>query len=44
MFLYQGKNWWTGTNKEVLKSNNDELNNFVFASPFMKTVFKSPGG
>jgi phospholipid/cholesterol/gamma-HCH transport system ATP-binding protein len=43
MFVYQGKNWWTGTNKEVLKSQNDELNKFVFASPFMKTVFKNPG-
>jgi phospholipid/cholesterol/gamma-HCH transport system ATP-binding protein len=43
MFLYQGKNWWTGTKKEVLQSHNEELNNFVFASPFMKTVFKNPG-
>jgi phospholipid/cholesterol/gamma-HCH transport system ATP-binding protein len=40
MFVYKGKNWWTGTNKEVLNSNNNELNDFVFASDFMKQVFK----
>ncbi|MGZ3882711.1 MAG: ABC transporter ATP-binding protein [Bacteroidia bacterium] len=40
MFVYKGENWWTGTNKQVLKSDNAELNNFVFASDFMKQVFK----
>lgn len=40
MYLYKGKNWWTGNKKDILHSNNDELNNFVFASDFMKQVFK----
>jgi phospholipid/cholesterol/gamma-HCH transport system ATP-binding protein len=41
MFVYQGKNWWTGTKEEILQSENSELNNFVFASEFMKHVFKN---
>lgn len=40
MFVYKGANWWTGNNKQILKSDNPELNNFVFASDFMKQVFK----
>jgi phospholipid/cholesterol/gamma-HCH transport system ATP-binding protein len=42
LFVYKGKNWWTGTNKEVLTTSNNELNDFVFASDFMKQVFKGP--
>ncbi len=40
MYLYKGKNWWAGNKKDILHSNNEELNNFVFASDFMKQVFK----
>jgi phospholipid/cholesterol/gamma-HCH transport system ATP-binding protein len=40
MFVYKGQNWWAGTKKEILNSDNEELNNFVFASDFMKQVFK----
>lgn len=39
MFVNKGENWWTGDKTEVLKSNNKELTDFVFASEFMKTVF-----
>jgi phospholipid/cholesterol/gamma-HCH transport system ATP-binding protein len=38
LYIYQGKSWWTGNNKEILKTNNPELIDFVFASGFMKEV------
>jgi phospholipid/cholesterol/gamma-HCH transport system ATP-binding protein len=44
MFVYKGENWWTGDKTKVLETNNKELFDFVFASQFMKTVFKTQGG
>lgn len=41
MFIYKGRNWWTGTKNEILNVDNKELYNFVFASEFMQQVFKS---
>ncbi len=41
MFVHNGKNWWTGTRKEVLTTKNQELHDFVFASSFMKNIFKT---
>jgi len=41
MFIYKGENWWTGTKEEILKATNKELYDFVFASEFMKHVFKA---
>ena len=38
IFLYQGQKWWEGSNKEITRSDVKELNNFVFASPFMKAA------
>ncbi|WPU99970.1 ATP-binding cassette domain-containing protein [Mucilaginibacter sp. cycad4] len=38
IFLYQGKKWWEGSNKEIAKTDNKELNDFVFASPFMRAA------
>src|ERR1700761_4715754 len=38
IFLHNGKKWWEGTNKEIAHTDNKELNNFVFASPFMKAA------
>jgi phospholipid/cholesterol/gamma-HCH transport system ATP-binding protein len=40
MFIYKGKNWWTGTRNEILNSDNKELYDFVFASEFIKKVYK----
>ena len=37
-FIYQGKNWWSGTKEEILKTDSEEVNNFVYASKFMKIV------
>jgi len=38
IFLHGGEKWWEGTNKEIAHTDNKELNNFVFASPFMKAA------
>src|ERR1700733_7740285 len=38
IFLYDGKKWWEGTNKQIAHTDNKELNSFVFASPFMKAA------
>ncbi len=38
IFLHNGQKWWEGTNKDIAHSDNKELNNFVFASPFMKAA------
>lgn len=40
MFIHKGKNYWTGTKDEILKADNKELYDFVFASEFMQQVFK----
>ncbi len=39
-FIYEGKKWWTGNNKEILISNNKELNDFVFATELMRSIKK----
>jgi len=41
VFLHQGKKWWEGTNKEIISSDNKELNDFVFASKFMQAAKKN---
>lgn len=38
MFIYKGENWWDGTRKEIIKTNNPEINDFVYASEFMKSL------
>lgn len=35
-FIYQGKLWWEGSKEDILSSNIEELNNFVFASELTK--------
>jgi len=36
VYLYQGRKEWEGTNKEIIFSNNDLLNKFIFASEFLQ--------
>ncbi|MEM7510304.1 MAG: ABC transporter ATP-binding protein [Bacteroidota bacterium] len=36
MFLYKGRKEWEGTNKEILHSDSDALNEFVFVSDLIK--------
>jgi phospholipid/cholesterol/gamma-HCH transport system ATP-binding protein len=38
MFLYQGQKFWEGTKEDILHSEVQELNDFVFASPLMKAA------
>jgi len=38
MFVYKGKKWWSGDKQDILRSKNSELNDFVYASKFMKTL------
>jgi phospholipid/cholesterol/gamma-HCH transport system ATP-binding protein len=38
LFLYKGMNWWTGTKEEIIKTDNQEINDFVYASQFMKNL------
>ncbi|HYK75757.1 MAG TPA: ATP-binding cassette domain-containing protein [Daejeonella sp.] len=38
IFLHQGKKWWEGSNKEIAHTDNQELNDFVFASKFMEAA------
>jgi len=35
-FIYNGRNWWNGNKHEILKTDNKELNNFVYASKIMQ--------
>ena len=36
LYMYQGKKEWEGTNKEIIFSKNQLLNNFIFASEFLQ--------
>lgn len=36
IYLYNGLKWWEGSNKEIAHTDNQELNDFVFASKFME--------
>ena len=40
IFLHNGEKWWEGTNKEISDTDNQELNEFVFASKFMRALKK----
>ncbi len=41
LYIYKGKPWWSGNGKDILKTTNPELLDFVFASGFMKEVFNA---
>ena len=38
LFLHNGQKWWEGSNHEIAHTNNKELNDFVFASKFMRAA------
>lgn len=42
-FVNDGTIWWSGDREEILRSNNQELNEFVYASDFMKVIRKNLG-
>ena len=37
-FIYNGEMWWQGDKRAILHSDNQELNDFVFPSEFMKEI------
>ena len=36
LYMYQGQKEWSGNNKEIIFSDNQRLNDFIFASEFLK--------
>ena len=38
LFLDNGKKWWEGSKDQIAHTNNKELNEFVFASKFMRAA------
>lgn len=36
LYMYHGKKEWEGSNKEIIFSKNQKLNEFIFASEFLK--------
>lgn len=38
IFLHKGRKWWEGTKEEIRKTDNKELNEFVFATSFAKNM------
>ena len=43
LFIYKGQNWWQGNRESILLSDNKEVNQFVYASEFMKEIQKNMG-
>lgn len=41
VFLHLGEKNWEGSNKEILNSNNEILEDFIFASKFLKELKKT---
>lgn len=37
-FIYKGENWWQGTNKTIITTDNQAIIDFVYASEFMKEI------
>lgn len=37
-YIYKGELWWTGSNKEVLSVENEELNEFIFATELTRRL------
>lgn len=40
IFIYKGRKWWEGNKEDILDSDNEELNSFVFASEMAQMVRK----
>ena len=38
VFIHEGKNWWHGDRKDIITTDNPEINSFVYASQFMKDI------
>jgi phospholipid/cholesterol/gamma-HCH transport system ATP-binding protein len=40
IYLHKGKKWWEGTTEEILRIENKELNDFIFASKLAQSIKK----
>jgi phospholipid/cholesterol/gamma-HCH transport system ATP-binding protein len=40
VYMYQGRKKWEGSNKEIIFSDDEQLNEFIFASGFLKRAKK----
>lgn len=38
IFINEGQKWWEGTKEDIWHSDNEELNNFIFASELFKKL------
>jgi len=38
VFIYHGEKWWEGTRDDIFKTENEELNNFIFASKLSQKI------
>jgi phospholipid/cholesterol/gamma-HCH transport system ATP-binding protein len=38
VFIYNGKKWWEGSNLDILKTDNEELNDFIFANKMVRRL------
>ena len=38
IFIHQGQNWWSGDRNSIIKTENKEILDFVYASDFMKRI------
>jgi len=38
VFIYEGEKWWSGTKDDILHTDNNELNEFVFATELMRSL------
>ncbi len=41
-FIYSGKLWWVGDKHEILRTENEELNSFVYATELTRRLKKGP--
>lgn len=40
LYLHKGQKWWEGTVEDILRTDNPELNDFIFASKLAKGIKK----
>jgi phospholipid/cholesterol/gamma-HCH transport system ATP-binding protein len=38
IFIHKGRKWWQGDRDGLLRSDNPELNDFIFAGSLMREV------
>jgi phospholipid/cholesterol/gamma-HCH transport system ATP-binding protein len=44
IYLNKGQKWWEGDKHSILETDNEEVNNFVYASELFKRIRKASQG